>query len=212
MATFNVGASADDCMVYWDGAKWVINPTAVYTSVGYGAATFAKIGGGMRFQNVTIPQGATINTAYLTLVCQGSRDTTTVKSLITGNDVDDAAAWSTIANYQARRGTIVGGANDNYITTAQVAWDSIPAWLAGNAYDSPSIVSIIQEIVNREGWASGHALALWWDDHDDRSTHGASVYRVMSSWDLGTYDPAALTVTYTEPSTGFVHSFAVIIG
>lgn len=69
-------------------------------------------------------QGATVSTAYLTLTCCSTRNSVTVNSYVTGEDTDDAVVWSDIANYQSRRGTAVGGANDDNRTTAQVAWDS----------------------------------------------------------------------------------------
>ena len=162
----------------------------------------------MRFQGVTIPQGATITAAYFTLVAVSPWTGTTPKSRITGENVDNAAAWSTLADYQARRGTVVGGANNDHLTAAQVNWDDIPAWSAGTAYNSPSIVSIIQEIVNRPGWASGNALALWWDDHDNRSSQIDACNRSGASWDSATYNPPALTVEYTVGGLGFVLSIA----
>jgi hypothetical protein len=48
-------------------------------------------------------------------------------------------------------------------TAASVAWTP-PGWptvaAAGTAQRTPSLVPLIQEIVNRPGWASGNALAL----------------------------------------------------
>lgn len=76
-----------------------------------------------------------------------------------------------MADYQARRGVIIGGANDNFITAAQVDWDAIADDVGGTWYDSPDISTIIQEIINQPGWASGNPIALWWDDYNDRSNH-----------------------------------------
>ncbi len=200
--TFSVGASSDDCVGQWNGSAWTMNDlTYAYQSAGYAAPSGRKIGGGLRFLNVTIPKEATIDTAYLTIVCGLAKSGTIANSRITGEDVDNAATWSTLADYQARRGTVVDGANNDYITTAQVDWDDIPAWTEGISYDSPPIISIIQEIVNRVGWASGNALALWWDDHDGRSTEATNCYRSGSSWDHATYAPPALTVEYTVVPT-----------
>ncbi len=196
--TWSVGASSDDCRVRWTGSAWTILLNATELNVGYFSSSYWKYGGGMRFAEVIIPQGATIDTSYCTIVCGTPGSVTTVNSRITGEDVDNAATWSTLANYQARRGTVVGGSNNDYITDAQVDWDAIPAWTDEASYNSPSIVSIIQEIVNRGGWASGNALALFWDDHDDRSTHVSTALRIGASYDRGgEYDPPALTVEFT---------------
>lgn len=194
--SWSVGASSDDCRVKWTGSAWEIYAlNFTYMLAGYTTPTNLKNGGGMRFTGVAIPQGSTIDNAYLTFHCNAGVASSTANTRITGNDVDNAATWSTLADYQARRGTVVGGANNNFITDAQVNWDAIVGWVLGYTYNSPEIKTIIQEIVNRGGWTSGNALALWWDDHDNRSTS----YRIGASWDNITYDPPVLTITFTPP-------------
>ena len=190
---FIVGASADDCVVVWDGSAWVINLVDEDIGIGYMNATHQKMGSGMRFPDVTIFKESTITSAFLRFV--GIFGSNIAYSRITGEATDDAAVWSTIADYQTRRGTVVGGANNNNITTARVTWDWIDAFVAGTTYDSPSIVTIIQEIVDRAGWASGNALALWWDDHEFR---GYS--RWVAAWDNSHYDPPELHVEYIPPA------------
>lgn len=203
--TFSVGASSDDSQVYWNGSSWVMYAlTAEQIEVGYASANNFKNGAGLRFQNITVSQGMTIDAAYLTLTSIGNKSAATVNARITGEDVDDAAAWSNIADYQARRGTVVGGANDNFITDAQVDWNAIATWSTGESgpdTTSPDIKAIIQEIVDRVGWASGQDMALWWDDHDDRSTHASGTTREGASWDNVTYDPPLLTIEYTVAPT-----------
>lgn len=201
--TFSVAASSDDCGVYWNGTAWVLSAlTITLTTLGKTGSTWYKSGGGFRFTDVTIPQGTTIDAANLTFIAGSTLSTTTVNARITGEDVDNATTWSTLADYQARRGTVVGGANNNYITTAQVDWDGIAAWTVETSYQSPSIVSVIQEIVNRAGWASGNALALWVDDHDNRAT----ARRQISTWDHATYAPPALYVEYTSAAPEITNS------
>ncbi len=208
-----VSASTDDCLCYWNGSAWVFPAlTTTYVPAGYYSATGYKLGGGMRFAGVTIPQGATIDTAYFTIVADYDFTVDTVNTRITGNDVDDAATWSDLADYQARRGTIVGGANDDYITSAQVDWDAIEHFAVGTPYNSPEIKTIIQEIINRASWASGNALVLWWDDYDDRSTHIAVAQRQGASYDHETYDPPKLHIEYTPALPAVGRSFGFIIG
>ena len=159
--TWDITASTDDCNIYYTGAAWVWRTLDyVAQTVGYWSATNYKSGGGMRFLNLAIPNGSTINTAFFTLECRAARTADDVNTYITGEAVDSAATYSTWANYQARRGTVVGGANDDNITAAQVAWDTIANWTAGVAYDSPEIKTIIQEIINRGGWVSGNDLDI----------------------------------------------------
>ncbi|MBU0777452.1 hypothetical protein KKF82_04250, partial [Patescibacteria group bacterium] len=165
-----VAANSDDCETYWDGTAWKLALADAYLWAGYGAATWLKGGGGMRFLNVLVPQGATIVTAYITFTCRESRDLTVVNTRLTGEKTGDAATFSNLANYQARRGTVVGGATDDNITDAQVDWDGIGAWSAGVEYDSPELKTIIQEIVDQVAWAPGNDIVNFWDDHENRST------------------------------------------
>lgn len=199
--TWQVGASTDDTLVYWTGAAWAIdNANAIY-AVGYGAATAQKDGGGMRFQNVTIPNPASITTAKLTFHARASNALNNVNSVIIGEDTDDAATFSTLANYKGRRGTIVGGADDTHITTASVNWNAIGAWVINTNYDSPDISTVVQEIVNRAGWASGNDMVIFWDDHAGNSTAVNATYRRAESWDGDAANAPILDVTYVSLAT-----------
>jgi hypothetical protein len=110
---------------------------------------------GIRFANVTIPRGATVTNAYLqfTVDDTGSGATTLT---VRGEDIGDAAPFveadfdlSTRLNSRA--------------TTASVSWTP-PDWNnvgdAGEGQSTSDISSVIQEIVDRSDWASGHALVI----------------------------------------------------
>ena len=133
-------------------------------SYGWSAEVFYKqYGGGGRFTNVTIPKGATIVSAYLTLRSSQSMAGTVVNTRISAEDVDNPPTFADDkAAFDAR------WANR---TTARVDWDAIPAWTSGTDYNSPEIKTVIQEIVNRAGWASGNAIVIFWEDFEYRSTH-----------------------------------------
>ena len=198
--TWQVGASTDDCYLQKVDGSWAFYTNLAEITPGYTSSTNLYKGGGMRFLNVTIPQGATINAANLVFTCYVAGSGTTVNTRITGNDVDDAVTWSTLADFQARRGTVIGGANDNYITAAQVDWDSIPAWSAdeqGADTTSPEIKTVIQEIIDRVGWSSGNDLALFWDDFDNRS----SSFRRAYAYDGSTTKCPQLVITYIVAPT-----------
>jgi len=140
----------------------------------------------MRFLNVTIPQGATILTAYLTLTARYSKAGTTVNCILNGELVADAATFSLVADFDGRARTV-----------ASVAWNNIGAWTAGLTYNTPSIVAIIQEIVNQGTWVSGNDAVVFWDDDADTS----SASREAVSWDNASGVGAPLlVVTYTVPA------------
>ena len=107
---------------------------------------------GLRFAGITIPNGATITNAYVQF--QADEVTTDAANLtITGEAVDDASTFiSTSGNITSRS-----------LTTASVGWSPAPWPTIGEAsfaQQTPNIAPIIQEIVNRPGWASGNALVV----------------------------------------------------
>jgi len=193
MATLNrqVAASADDCRVQWNGSAWSCQLTATRNSAGYNTSTNYKQGNGLRFTNITIPKGATITVTYLTFTSAANRSNTIVKSKIRGEDADNAAAFSDYADYDSRPRT-----------TAVVNWDDIPAWTVDVECDSPDFTSVIQEIIDRAGWASGNALVIFWDDHDNRSTNSNYTNRHAYSYDDTPAKAPKLHIEYTPAAAG----------
>jgi len=105
---------------------------------------------GIRFPNVTVPQGALITRAYLTFAVD---ETTSGDTSLTikGEAADNAAQFAQEYYNITNRTT----------TSASVAWNDIPYWDTALAKkDSPDISTVIQEIVGRDGWSSGNALAI----------------------------------------------------
>ncbi len=194
-----VNSADDDITVrYKDGTGWEVPGVADYLILGYNGATNYKIGGGMKFNNVTIPPGSIISAANLSLKASSSHAEDTVNARITGGKELNPAVFSNIADYQSRRGTVVGGADNTKITTAQVDWDAIDHWIGGAWYDSPDITTIIQEIINQTGWISGKNLVLFADDHDDRTTHVNPTIRAAEYYD---HSPAGAPKLHIEYST-----------
>lgn len=200
-----VNATNDDVTVYlaFNGDlgvyEWLFDPNKAEGDVGQIDTTYIQLGTGLRFTNITIPQGSTINSANMTFKSYFTRGGTTVNSVIVGHDTDNASTFSTLADYQARRGIIVGGASNANLTAANVSWNSIGTWTENSDYTSPDISTIVQEIVNRAGWASGNAMALFWDDHAGASTLGAyRQYQQEAGYPSGAPTRAKLDITYTS--------------
>ncbi|MCK9569871.1 hypothetical protein M0R72_13085, partial [Candidatus Pacearchaeota archaeon] len=166
-----VAASADDCLVYFNNVNWIFDNIAVTVQVvGYITNTLKKYGGGMRFLNANLPKDSHICPSYLTVTAAEAHALNAVKTYITG-ELTDGGTFSSLANYQGRRGVVVGGASDDYITTTQVAWDNIVAFVVDTTYQSTDIASVIQEQVDN---AAQINLVLFWDDHDARGTQGTN--------------------------------------
>ena len=102
-----------------------------------------------RFQNVVVPQGATIDSAYIKLNWEGGEE---VDFLIAAVDVDDfdVPTDNTYAAHDTE-------------TTATISWNITleGSQDSGKYYKtSPDIKTIIQEIVDRTGWSSGNAIGI----------------------------------------------------
>uniref|UniRef100_A0A6M3KNE6 Lectin/glucanase superfamily protein n=1 Tax=viral metagenome TaxID=1070528 RepID=A0A6M3KNE6_9ZZZZ len=158
---------------------------------GYYSAASKQFGCGMRFLNITIPNAQVIDSAYLILRCSTSQSGVIVNTRISAEDVDDAVTFAQDeAAFDARFAAH---------TTARIDWDAIPAWTLDTDYNSPEIKTVIQEIVDRVGWASGNDIVLFWEDFEDRSTHATNYCRR----DAYSYDGSAefcpkLVINYTE--------------
>lgn len=107
---------------------------------------------GLRYNNVSIPQGSTVTEAYV----QFNADNTgadAVELTIYGENTANAAAYiGTLGELSART-----------LTTANVVW-SVPEWVTagdrGNAQKTVDISSIIHEIVNRTDWVFGNSINI----------------------------------------------------
>ena len=71
------------------------------------------------------------------------------KLTITAEDTDDAATFDETNLVTARTST-----------TANVKWTVDVAWTMWKPYSTPDLGSVIQEVVDRAGWAPGNSIAL----------------------------------------------------
>lgn len=175
MSTFNPAASNDDSC----RAPSTLDLTGTSFSFGYYGATGAYHSY-VRFPNVTVPKGATITSAKLTFVSYNDRSTANTNVKISANDVDDSVAPTTTTAFDGL-----------VLTTAEVEWNNIEAWTAGNSYDSPDIKTVIQEIVDRAGWASGQAIGMV-----IKNNGSSESLRQARSYDYGSSYPV-LTIEYS---------------
>lgn len=145
-----VGASAGDGHERDDGSNF----SSVATTLDIVANTAAgtRSNAGCHFVDVTIPAGATIDVAYVTVnVDSTTRDDPSLD--IFGNNVDDAVDFSAEADVTSRTRT-----------TASAEWSA--TGIGAGEKNSPSIVSVIQEIIDRPGWASGNDIVILLDGKD----------------------------------------------
>ncbi len=111
---------------------------------------------GMRFNNLNIPNGATITNAFIQFTADATVDVDPCNLNIRGEASNNAAPFSTSnANISSRAKT-----------SASVPWS--PAdWINigdhGAAQQTSDIAAVIQEIVNRNGYVEGNSIAIFID-------------------------------------------------
>lgn len=146
--------------------------------------------GGILFPNVTIPQGATINSATLTVNVFNTA-TDDPHTDIYCEAADNASVFSATSN----------NISDRPLTTAVVNWTA--TGIGGGAKNAPDLAGPVQEVVNRAGWASGNSLVFILDH---LSTSSFRFY----SYDSGSNYPS-LSITYTEPAGGTNYPEAITL-
>ncbi|MEX0273127.1 MAG: IPT/TIG domain-containing protein [Flavobacteriaceae bacterium] len=107
---------------------------------------------GLRFNNVTIPQGSTVTEAYI--------------QFKTDNDGSDPVELTVYGESTANAAPYVGDLGElsaRALTTASVVWNIDP-WVnegdRGDAQKTVNIAAIVQEIVNRSDWAPGNSINI----------------------------------------------------
>ena len=145
---------------------------------------------GIRFKGIGIPQGASILNAYLQFQVD-EKNSGSVLLEIRGQNDDNATTFtSTNGNITSRPTTAA------WVTWAPPPWTSVGA--AGPDQRTPDLKDIIQEIVNRTGWAANNSLVIIITGSGERT---AESYNGSSS------AAALLHVEYvtspTPPPSGF---------
>jgi RHS repeat-associated protein len=180
-----VSSSYDDMYAYNDGGSGSYSRTSTHVFAADSSASAYDYASGLRFTGLAIPQGATITAASITLTADATASTLPSTSLA-GEATDNASGFGgdTYATFNARTRT-----------SASVSWTPT-AWSSGTSYTSPDISSVVQEVVNRSGWASGNALDIIWSDAT--SGWGGSNDRLSAySYDGSAGNAATLHVEYT---------------
>jgi len=180
MPTLNlqVAASADDAEEKDDGTGFGSTATTEFLQANANAANRSNLG--FRFTNVTIPQGSTIDTATLQLYCDDSTGKyDDIRCDVLAEDVDNAVDFSTDPDVTSRVRTTASvlWAQDN----CAVGWES-----------APDIKTVVQEVTDRGGWASGNAFVILCDGRDDSTKNFSARMR-----DYGATTAAKLDITYT---------------
>ncbi|MGN7735868.1 RTX toxin [Ensifer sp. 22564] len=142
-----VSGAADDAE---EKASGSITGNVNDLELGYDDSTRQTVG--LRFAGIDVPKGAIITNAYIQFTAD-EVSSGVASLLIRGQDSDDAEAFTTIKfNVSSRPMT------DASIGWAPAAWTTRGE--AGAAQQTPDLSAIIQEIIDRDGWAALNDIAF----------------------------------------------------
>ena len=105
---------------------------------------------GLRFQNITIPQGATIDSAFIVITSHEPKTVEDVAKLTIAAEAADNAPTFTMESLITARTK----------TAATVKWDVAEEWGLWTTHKTPDVKSIVQEIIDRSGWSLGNSIAF----------------------------------------------------
>jgi len=112
---------------------------------------------GLRFRNISIPNGATINSAYLQFQTDERSNDSSGKIIIKGEKKINAGSFSSQKNNVSERSR----------TTQKIFW-SPPKWEIvgerGAKQRTPNLKNIVSEIVNQQGWVANNAMVFIFED------------------------------------------------
>lgn len=122
--------------------------------MGWEGDEFNVVSTGLRFQGVGVPQGATIDSAYLEI---WSHEDEGDPALITiyAEASDNAVTYDE-----------VNLISDRPKTTASVYWECTEEWTIWTKYRTPDLTALVQEVVDRNGWQQGNAMAFYLTGQD----------------------------------------------
>ena len=107
---------------------------------------------GLRYQNIPLPRNTKITNAYIEFESYNNSASPPAETRF----VIRAEATDHAANFVAESDNI----GSRTMTTTSVEWSNVPAWTTNNTYQSPDLTALVQEIVDRDGWNPGQAIAF----------------------------------------------------
>lgn len=106
---------------------------------------------GIRFQHIDIPQGAQITKAYIQFTTdEVSTNETTLSIQAENEDLALPFEGSNSISSRPRTTTLVNWSPE--------PWES--EWESGETQKTPDLASVVQEVINRNGWIQGNAMAF----------------------------------------------------
>jgi hypothetical protein len=105
---------------------------------------------GLRFNNITIPQGMQVTNATITFVTDSTNSSAT-NLIIRAEDSDNAPPFTNDVQNVSSRNKV----------RSSVSWSNIEEWdTVGVQHTTPDIRILVQDVVSRSGWLSGNSICF----------------------------------------------------
>jgi len=199
--TYNIASDADSTLRWWHDyfGIWQWN---AYGAIMAGAGAAYGYGSGyetsLLFKSIDIPKGAIIDSAHIHYRCPSAESYYTVSDVdIQACDEDDSAIITSISDFDRTR------------TTASVRYQVTME--EGTEYQTPDLKDVVQEIIDRSGWASGNDIQFVLTDHNYKYPNHKSGDDGTGGFVAGDLDSVfniSLDIAYHMPASG---GFAEII-
>jgi hypothetical protein len=178
--TLQVNAGSDD--VNEDGADFMLGQTFLWVGT---RNTPASDYLGLRFTNVSIPQGTTILSAELQFYSTENKQVV-LQGNIHAHSTDNSLTFSSSKPSQRT------------LTGFSVAHNSNVHWAINTWNTFHDVQPIVQTIINRAGWQSGNALSLIYKANNTTP----SLRRIFSSYEGNPALAPRLVITYLTCPSG----------
>jgi len=197
MTTYNLANSVDD--------TYSATGTANSNYVASTWVLFGKVAGEIYYSwyryTLNIPVGSIINSSYLQFFATESTSGDMTNVYFTFLDMTGDPAWQNAngfgtANYAD--GTALMGIKVD--STGYATWAAVPAWAINNPYNSASLNTMIQAMINDVDYVAADPVGILVYPGTQAAFIGT--YRRCSSKDAGGGTPTKLIIEYTPPAGG----------
>jgi hypothetical protein len=122
--------------------------------MGWEGDEFNVVSTGLRFRGVNVPKNARIDSAYIEIWAHEDEGDL-AKLTIYAEASDNPVTYDEVNLISTRPRT-----------NAFVYWECDEEWTMWQQYRTPELKTLVQEVVNRSGWAAGNAMAFFLNGED----------------------------------------------
>ncbi|MBK8566519.1 MAG: T9SS type A sorting domain-containing protein [Saprospiraceae bacterium] len=122
--------------------------------IGWEGDEFNVVSTGLRYRGVNVPKGATIDSAFIEIWAHEDEGDLAIVTIY-------AEASDNPVTYNE-----TDLISDRPRTTANVVWNCDEEWTIWEQYRTPDLKALVQEVVDRDGWQQGNAMAFYLTGQD----------------------------------------------